>query len=67
MEVCERLAAEEGIAALPAELFATEATLQEDGSRRWVRFSVGNVDHEAITQVCRRLTEIEQRPRWEID
>lgn len=67
MEVCERLAAEGGIAVLPAELFATEATLQENDSKRWVRFSIANVDHETITQVCQRLIEIEQRLCWEID
>ncbi|KAF9790293.1 PLP-dependent transferase [Thelephora terrestris] len=67
MEVCERLSAEGGVLVLPAELFATEATLQEGDSKRWVRFSVANVDNDAITQVCRRLIEIEQRFCWELD
>jgi aspartate/methionine/tyrosine aminotransferase len=67
MEVCERLSAEGGVLVLPAELFATEATLQEGDSKRWVRFSVANVDNDAITQVCRRLIEIEQWFCWELD
>ena len=67
MQVCERMAVEGGILTLPAELFATHATLQDYESKRWVRFSVANADDETITQVCRRLLEIEQQFCWELD
>ena len=67
MQVCERMSSEGGIVTLPIELFATEASLQGEDSRRWVRFSVANVDDETITQVCRRLSEIEQWFGWELD
>jgi len=67
MEVCERMSAEGGVVTLPIELFATDACLQDDDSRRWVRFSVANVDDETITHVCQRLSEIEQRFGWELD
>lgn len=67
MQVCKRLSVEGGILTLPIELFATENTHQDDESRRWMRFSVANVDDETIAQVCRRLSEIEQQFRWELD
>ena len=67
MQVCERMAVEGGILTLPVELFSTHAALQDDESKRWVRFSVANVDDETITQVCRRLLEIEQQFCWELD
>lgn len=67
MQVCERMSAEGGVVTLPVEVFATEAVLQDDGRRRWVRFSVANIDDEIITQVCRRLSEMEQRFGWELD
>lgn len=68
MQVCERMAAEGGIMALPIQAFATEATLRDDDeSRRWIRFSVANIDDETVVQVCRRLSEIEQLFGWELD
>lgn len=67
MQVCERMAAEGGIIALPAQIFTPQAPLRDDDSRRWIRFSVANVDDETLTQVCRRLSEIEQRFGWELD
>ncbi|KAF9650230.1 PLP-dependent transferase [Thelephora ganbajun] len=67
MQVCERMSAEGGIVTLPIELFATKATLQENDGRRWIRFSVANVDDETIIQACRRLSELEQWFGWELD
>jgi len=67
MQVCERMSAEGGIVTLPIELFATEPSLQDGEGRRWVRFSVANVDDETIAQFCRRLSEIERRFGWELD
>ena len=67
MQVCERMSAEGGIVTLPIELFATEAGLQAEEDRRWVRFSIANVDNDTITQVCRRLSEIERWFGWELD
>ena len=67
MQVCERMAAEGGIIALPAQIFTPQAPLRDDDSRRWIRFSVANVDDETLAQVCRRLSEIEQRFGWELD
>lgn len=67
MQVCERMAAEGGIVTLPVQVFAAEATLQEDDSNRWIRFSVANVNDETIVRVCRRLSEIELRFGWGLD
>ena len=67
MQVCEKMSAEGGVVALPVELFATEAVLQGDDSRRWIRFSVANINSKTIAQVCRRLLEIEQWFGWELD
>ena len=67
MQVCERMSAEGGIVTLPIELFATKASLKDEEDRRWMRFSVANVNDETIIQVCRRLSEIERRFGWELD
>ena len=67
MQVCEKMAAEGGIIALPVQVFAAGTTLQDDDSRRWVRFSVANANNETIAQACRRLSEIEQQFGWELD
>jgi len=55
------------VVTLSVERFATEATLQGDDSRRWVRLSVAKVSEETIDQVCRWLSEIEQLFGWELD
>lgn len=68
MQVCERMAAEGGIIALPVQAFVAEAILQDDDeSRRWIRFSVANIDDGTVAQVCGRLSEIEQLFGWELD
>jgi len=67
MQVCERMSAEGGIVTLPVELFSTQAALQDEEGRRWLRLSVANVDNETITQVCQRLSELERLFGWELD
>lgn len=67
IQVCERLSAEGGIVVLPIEIFAAGATLQETDGKRWMRFSVANVNNETISQVCQRLSEIERQFGWELD
>lgn len=66
-QVYERMAAEGGIVALPVQIFAAEAALQDDDSRRSVKFSVANASDETVAPVCRQLSEIEQRFGWELD
>ena len=66
VQVYERMAAE-GIVTLPGQILAAEAALQDDGSRRLVRFSIANVSDETVALVRRQLPEIEQRFGWELD
>jgi aspartate/methionine/tyrosine aminotransferase len=69
-EVCERLAAEDGVVALPAEFFAAGAGERdagmEDGWERWLRVSVANVEEERLVEVARRLGECAERWGWDI-
>ena len=47
------MASEGGIVTLPVQIFAAEATLQDDGSRRLVKFSIANSSDETVAPVCR--------------
>jgi aspartate/methionine/tyrosine aminotransferase len=68
-EVCERLAREGGVVALPAQFFAAGADIEglEPGWDRWVRISVANVEEDHIRTVCERLGEAVEKWDWEVD
>jgi aspartate/methionine/tyrosine aminotransferase len=57
--VCERLARELGVIALPAQFFAAgaDAAGLEPGWDTWLRISVANVDEERVREVCTRLQQ----------
>ena len=71
-DVCERLAVEMGVICLPAGFFGPEHHGQDDEEekkgvdKRWIRFSVANVDDERVRSVCERLEECVERFGWEI-
>jgi aspartate/methionine/tyrosine aminotransferase len=60
-EVCERLAREAGVLALPGEFFG------EEEMSRWVRFSVANVDVDGVTEAARRISVCTKEWDWEKD
>ncbi|KII86562.1 hypothetical protein PLICRDRAFT_699890 [Plicaturopsis crispa FD-325 SS-3] len=72
-EVCRRLAGEVGVVLLPAEFFLPAPTPGVDDeeaaeSRRWIRFSVANVNEEKVKQVCTRLHEaVDLFSDWETE
>lgn len=67
-DVCYRLASEIGIVALPIEFFAPTIMDGEgrlpDYLQGWIRFSIGNVTDEKVKEVCKRLSEAENRLGW---
>ncbi len=64
VEVAKRLAVELGVICLPGGFFCDE---DEEGTQKWVRFSVANVDDEKVIAVCRRLKEAETVFSWKLD
>jgi aspartate/methionine/tyrosine aminotransferase len=72
MEVCEKLAKEEGVITLPAEFFTAGhddagPVEMEEGWDRSVRVSVANVEEKQIKEVCARLIEVKDTWGWEVD
>ena len=68
LEVSKRLAEELGVATLPSAFFDEEGDGAEVGdNKRWIRFSVANVDDEKVRQVCERLALAEHRFGWKLD
>lgn len=68
IDVCKRLAEEIGVVSLPAGFFGPGAEGSAEGAmRRWIRFSVANVDDEKVKRVCERLRECESVFGWELD
>jgi aspartate/methionine/tyrosine aminotransferase len=66
-ELCQRLAVQIGVVALPSAFFNEENPLHVDEESRWVRFSVANVDDEKVKKVCERLQEAEELFGWPLD
>lgn len=66
--LCQRLAEELGVLALPMQFFCDDSVgfeLESLGQskmdwERWIRFSVANVSDDMVKQVCGRLHECEQ-------
>jgi aspartate/methionine/tyrosine aminotransferase len=59
-EVCERLAREEGVVALPDDFFGNT-------SLGWIRFSVANVDVSGVTEAARRLAACTKTWGWKTE
>ena len=67
-EVCRRLASEIGVICLPAGFFGPgEGGRAEGEMRKWIRFSVANIDDEKVKRVCERLEESEAAFGWELE
>jgi aspartate/methionine/tyrosine aminotransferase len=69
LDVSRRLAEDLGVVTLPSAFFDEEGEKGEDlwERRRWIRFSVANVDDEKVKQVCERLKLAEDRFGWALD
>jgi aspartate/methionine/tyrosine aminotransferase len=69
-EVCERLAKQLGVVTLPSSFFYDDTIEGEQDlwdQKRWIRFSVANIDDERVRKVCERLEESETLFGWELD
>lgn len=68
-EVCQRLARDEGVVALPIQFFCTTAAMRGmyPGWERWIRFSIANVDEGRLEVLCKRLLECALEWGWELD
>ncbi|RDB24494.1 Aspartate aminotransferase [Hypsizygus marmoreus] len=69
LEVSKRLAVELGVVSLPSAFFCEEQPEGEEiwDKKRWIRFSVANVDDEKVKKICERLEESERVFGWELD
>jgi aspartate/methionine/tyrosine aminotransferase len=69
LDVSRRLAEDLGVVTLPSAFFDEEGEKGEDlwERRRWIRFSVANVNDEKVKQVCERLKLAEDRFGWALD
>lgn len=68
VDVCRRLAEDIGVISLPAGFFGPGEEGRAGGQmKRWIRFSVANVDDEEVKRVCERLEESESVFGWELD
>lgn len=70
LEVSRRLAEEIGVVTLPSAFFDEEGGETEEDAgdkKRWVRFSVANVDDEKVRQVCERLRLADEKFGWKLD
>jgi aspartate/methionine/tyrosine aminotransferase len=68
MEVSKRLAIETGVVSLPAEFFLpNNDSYGDEEKKRWIRFSVANVDDIKVRSVCERLGEVQETYGWKLD
>lgn len=72
-DVCERLAVEMGVVTLPAGFFGPEHHGEDEADemkgvdKRWIRFSVANIDDEKVRLVCDRLGECVEKFGWAVE